>query len=174
MSNTSFCVLNRRLIQWFYQDWNWNGVCFKDYVLVKHCDVFWFPLWDLAYVVEVLSQEIQGIVHIHGHYHGHWKAGIVTMRCLVHIMTSSNGNISALLAICAGNSPVPGEFPAQRPVTRSFDVYFDLRPNKRFSKQSWGWWFEALWCPSWRHRNESMILVLKVTRNLRIYYRNLL
>ena len=37
---------------------------------------------------------------------------------------------SALLAICAGNSPVPGEFPAQRPVTRSFDVFFDLRLNK--------------------------------------------
>ena len=34
---------------------------------------------------------------------------------------------SALLAICAGNSPVPGEFPAQRPVTRSFDVFLDLR-----------------------------------------------
>ena len=34
---------------------------------------------------------------------------------------------SPLLAICAGNSPVPGEFPAQRPVTRSFDVFFDLR-----------------------------------------------
>ena len=33
---------------------------------------------------------------------------------------------SALLAICAGNSPVLGEFPAQRPVTRSFDVFFDL------------------------------------------------
>ena len=48
---------------------------------------------------------------------------------------------SALLAICAGNSPVPGEFPAQRPVTRSFDVLFDLRLNKRLSKQSWGWWF---------------------------------
>ena len=43
---------------------------------------------------------------------------------------------SALLAICAGNSPVPGEFPTQRPVTRSFDVYFDLRLNKRLSKQS--------------------------------------
>ena len=42
---------------------------------------------------------------------------------------------SALLAICAGNSPVSGEFPTQRPVTRSFDVYFDLRPNKRLSKQ---------------------------------------
>ena len=34
---------------------------------------------------------------------------------------------SSLLAIRAGNSPVPGEFPARRPVTRSFDVFFDLR-----------------------------------------------
>ena len=59
------------------------------------------------------------------------------------MMTSSNGNISALLAICAGNSPVPGEFPAQRPVTRIFDVFFDLRLNKRLSKPSWGWWFET-------------------------------
>ena len=42
---------------------------------------------------------------------------------------------SALLAICAGNSPVPGDFPAQRPVTRNFDVFFDLRPNKLLSKQ---------------------------------------
>ena len=40
---------------------------------------------------------------------------------------------SALLAICAGNSPVTGEFPAQRPVTRSFDVFFDLRLNKRLN-----------------------------------------
>ena len=39
---------------------------------------------------------------------------------------------SALLAIC----PVPGEFPSQRPVTRSFDDFFDLRLNKRLSKQS--------------------------------------
>ena len=29
---------------------------------------------------------------------------------------------SALLVLCAGNSPVTGEFPAQRPVRRSFDV----------------------------------------------------
>ena len=47
---------------------------------------------------------------------------------------------SALLAICAGNSQVPGEFPTQRPVKRSFDAFFDLRLNKRLSKQSWGWW----------------------------------
>ena len=37
----------------------------------------------------------------------------------------------------------PGEFPTQRPVTRSFDVFFDLRLNKRLSKQPWGWWFET-------------------------------
>ena len=51
---------------------------------------------------------------------------------------------SALLAICAGNSPASGEFPAQRPVTRSFDAFFDLCLNKRLRKQSWGWWSETL------------------------------
>ena len=51
---------------------------------------------------------------------------------LYHMMTSSNGNIFR-------HSPVTGEFPAQRPVTRSFDVFLDLRLNKRLSKQSWGW-----------------------------------
>ena len=60
---------------------------------------------------------------------------------------------SALLAICAGNSPFPGKFPAQRSVTRSFDVLFDLRLNKRLSKQSWGWWFETPSRSLWRHRN---------------------
>ena len=63
---------------------------------------------------------------------------------------------STLLALCAGNSPVPGEFPAQRPVTRSFDIFFDLCLNKRLSKQSWGWWFETLSRPLWRQGNGSM------------------
>ena len=63
---------------------------------------------------------------------------------------------SALLAICAGNSPFPGEFPTQRPVTRSFDVFFDLRLNKRLSKQSWGWWFKTPSRPLWCHRNDYL------------------
>ena len=50
---------------------------------------------------------------------------------------------SALMALRAGNSPVTGEFPAQNPVTRSLDFFFDLRLNKRLSKQSWGWWFKT-------------------------------
>ena len=60
----------------------------------------------------------------------------------------------ALQAICAGYSPVTGEFPAQRPVTRNFDVFFNLRLNKRLSKQSWGWWFETPSCSLWRHCND--------------------
>ena len=60
---------------------------------------------------------------------------------------------SALLALCAGISPVTGEFPTQRPVTRNFDVFLDLRLKERLSKQSWGCWFETLLCPLWRHCN---------------------
>ena len=62
---------------------------------------------------------------------------------------------SALLAICAGNSPVHGKFPAQRPVTQSFDVNFDMHPNKRLNKQSWGWWFETPSRSLWRYCNEQ-------------------
>ena len=67
-------------------------------------------------------------------------------------MTSSNGNIFRHLC---GDSLVTGEFPTQRLVTRSFDVFFDLRLNKPLSKQSWGWWFETPSNPLCRHCNAS-------------------
>ena len=82
----------------------------------------------------------------------------------VHMMTSSNGNVTG---------PLCGEFTAhrwippppptsppptrthhthtQRPVKRSFDAFFDLRLNKWLSKHSWDWWFETSSCPLWRH-----------------------
>ena len=59
------------------------------------------------------------------------------------MMTSSNGNIFRVTGPLCWEFTGPGEFPAQRPVTWSFDVFFDLRPNKRLSKQPWGWWFET-------------------------------
>ena len=62
---------------------------------------------------------------------------------------------SALLIICARNSPVTGEFPAQRPVTRSLDVFFDLRLNKRLSTQWRVRWFETPSRPLWRHCNDG-------------------
>ena len=71
---------------------------------------------------------------------------------------------SSLLDICMGNSPVTGEFPTQRPVTRSFDVFFDLRLEKRLSKQSWGWWFETLSRPARRHYNVPKYSTLSVSR----------
>ena len=58
---------------------------------------------------------------------------------------------SALLALCARNSPVTGEFPSHRPVSRSFDVFYDMRQNKRLSKQSRRWWFEMPSRSLWRH-----------------------
>ena len=64
---------------------------------------------------------------------------------------------SMSLAICAGNSPLTSEFPAQRPVMRSFDVFFDLHLNKRLSKQWWSWWFEMLSCPFWHHCNRTWL-----------------
>ena len=72
-----------------------------------------------------------------------WRPAFDKVLRVYRMMTSSNGNIFR----------VPGEFPAQRPVTRSFDVFFDLRLNKRLSKQSWSWWFETLSHPLWRHCN---------------------
>ena len=69
------------------------------------------------------------------------------------MMTSSNGNISALLVLCEGNPPATGGFPSQMPVTRCFDVFFDLRLNKRLNKQSRRRRFETPLHSLWRHCN---------------------
>ena len=73
-----------------------------------------------------------------------------------YMMTSSNGNIFRVTGPLCGEFTSPGEFPTQRPVTRSFDVFFDLRLNKRLSKQPWGWWFET---PSWSLRRQCNELI---------------
>ena len=78
----------------------------------------------------------------------------------VFMMTSSNGNMFRVTGFCAGNSsvtagnsPVTGDFPLHRPVTRSFNVFFDLRLNKRLSKQSRRRWVETPSRSLWRHCN---------------------
>ena len=75
-------------------------------------------------------------------------------RGTLNIMTSSNGNIFRVTGPLCGEFTDPGEFPTQRPVTRSSDVFFDLRLNKRLSKQPWGWWFETPSWSLWRQCNE--------------------
>ena len=63
----------------------------------------------------------------------------------------------SLLALWAGNSPVTGELPSKRPVTRSLDLLYDLRLNKRLNKQSRRGWFETPSRPLWRHSKETFI-----------------
>ena len=64
------------------------------------------------------------------------------LRARLHMMTSSYETFSVLLALCAGNSPVTGELPSQRPVTQSFDVIFDLRRKIQLTEQVKCRWFE--------------------------------
>ena len=68
---------------------------------------------------------------------------------------------SALLTLCAVNSLVTAEFPSQRPVTRGFDVFLDLRLNKLLSKQSRSWLFETPSQSLWRHCNILSVNDLK-------------
>ena len=101
------------------------------YVVVYH---YWF-LWPAAYL-SIYS-----------------RAGIFIVCFLITWWRHQMETLFTLLAICAGNSPGTGEFSAERPVTRIFDVFFDLRLNKRLSKQSRRWWFETPSCSLWRHCN---------------------
>ena len=123
-----------------------------------------FPMW------EITSAQTGKTVKFLKRFIPMIKSGSHACVCISEIMKMSSFDrplerstwwrhqmetFSALLAICAGNSPVPGEVPAQKPGTRSFDVFFDLRLNKRLSKRSWGWWFETQSHPLWRHCNEG-------------------
>ena len=95
-------------------------------------------------------------------YPGRENAGLPLSRLIM--MTSSNGNIFRVTGPLCGEFTGPGEFPAQRSVTRSFDVFFDLRLYKRLSKQSLGWWFETPAWSLWRHRNvNGWIPIVTVT-----------
>ena len=102
--------------------WVWNHV-FRQTIQHKWYDI-WFTMNNDFY-----SQAGCLAIVFHGSRTPWWR--------------HQKETFSELLAICAGNSPVSGDFPAQRPVTQSFDVFFDLCPNKWLSKQSWGWWFET-------------------------------
>ena len=85
------------------------------------------------------------------------------------MMTSSNGDIFRVTGHLCGNSTVPAEFPAQRPVTRSFDAFFDLRLNKRLSEQWWGWWFET----SSRHYDVIVMFFVVSWNNILLYYKQM-
>ena len=68
---------------------------------------------------------------------------------------------SALLALCERNSPVTNGFRDNAgPVTKSFEVFFDPRMNKRFSKQTRRRWFETPSRLLWRNCNDMVCAVM--------------
>ena len=100
-------------------------------------------------IIMILRQQFNTCVYI-------LLYNLVQETC-IHVMTSSDGNIFRVTGPLCGEFTGHGEFPAQRPVTRSFGVVFDLRLNIRLSKQSWGWWFETPSRSLWRHCNDFVI-----------------
>ena len=101
---------------------------------------------------------LQNIYNQHPFSH-FWSWDMVCLSWWCHQMEI----FSVLLALCAGNSLVTDEFPSQRPVTWSFDVFFDLCLNKRLSKQLRHRWLEMPSCSLWHHCNvlvTSLIYVL--------------
>ena len=95
---------------------------------------------------------------------------LVFIQYIRDVVNFDYGNLSWIWII-GHTSPVTGEFPTQRPVTRSFDVFFDLRLNKRLSKHSWGWGFETPSCPLWHHCNviQRTRMTSKRTENYRCW-----
>ena len=96
----------------------------KTTMALKACVLYWWKLFKhfslllswWTYFLDLILYPVQLYIDPCYHRVSWWRHHMET--------------ISALLALCAGNSPVTGEFPSQRPVTRSYDV-FNLRPNKR-------------------------------------------
>ena len=92
-----------------------------------------------------------------GHRVNRWRTQICSPLWWSHQMET----FSAILAFCAGNSPVT----AQRPVTLSFDVFFDLRLNQQLSNQ-WGRrWIETPSHSLWRHCNVVRFTWQRITSN---------
>ena len=76
------------------------------------------------------------------------------------MMTSSNGNIFRVTGHLCGEFTGPRWIPRTKASDAElwFFLLTDLRLNKRLSKQSWGWWFETLSRPLWRHCNVILSL----------------
>ena len=87
--------------------------------------------------------------------------GMMNISRLFYMVTSSNGNIFRVTDLLCG------EFPSQKPVTRSFDIYFDLHLNQQISKQWISWWFDSPSRSLWRDCNvfHMMHIIICVTKS---------
>ena len=156
-----FCIIcsTQRMSPVMYQEWTGVGLMFQawtdsPFFFTWHHDNLWQKNSHVT-LISIICQNWDDIdpmpapfCHIISYLQGRYVFLETWWR---HQMET----FSAFLVICAGNIPVSGEFPAKRPVTRSFGVFFDLRLNGRLSKHSWGWWLEAPSRTLWRHSNDD-------------------
>ena len=149
-------------------------LCYKSKtLLIKQSSCRWFEMhWSSCDVI-VMDVKERTIGRSDGETLGYgntlWSQALIcdvsaTLFWVAeHIMmTSSNGNIFRATGPLCGEFTGPGEFPTQRPVTRSFDIFSGLRLNKQLSKQPWGWWFETPSWSLWRHCNVSVVCIFTV------------
>ena len=131
----------------------WNGIT---YPFPIFSNIYW--VWDYSSMLGLKLIHVSKrapwtrlhVVNVGTNNFLAFTQGHLTVGFTVYMMTSSpNGNIFRVTGHWC--EEFTGEFPTQRPVTRSFDVFFDLHLNKRLSKQSWGWWSETPSRPLWRH-----------------------
>ena len=135
------------------------------------CTSCCFPLQDRMILRKVSMSPISTIRNLHRRYRiwilvlisrndekckfvfmsykpGLHERGYTNLKELMYMMTSPNRNMFCVTGPLWGEPT--GGFPSQRPVARSFDIFFDLRQNKRVSKQSIRWWFETSLRSLWR------------------------
>ena len=139
-------------------NWSWQGKVNQISVSI-YCQILQFKA-----VVE--STVNLFVAYLHEEYmffvSAPWSSALVTyidwtsLPCSIQWRPHQMETFFALLSLCEGNSRVTGEFPPRRQMTRSFDVSFGLRLNKRLSKQSWGWWIETPSCWLWRRYNAPL------------------
>ena len=119
------CIIGRYSLSYSYSSTSTRTgthVIFKYLYSYSYSHILQVLVLVLVLVNPVLASALVIITHWDLSRYGYpWQA--IFSKAM---MTSSKGNISVLLTICAGNSPVTSEFPARRPVTRSFDAFFDL------------------------------------------------
>ena len=141
----------------------WGGRCWSQWSLTAYCSsneglIQHVIHYENCLVISKTQIQIWWQDRVVNYMLMNWKRSMSLWGYLpgapLTMMTSSNGNIFRVTGPLCGEFTGPGEFPTQRPVTRSFDVFFDLRLNKRLSKQPWGWWFETPSWSLWRQCNE--------------------
>ena len=140
-----------------------SNMSLKNYIFVK--EIKWIRR-GADHISKQLThwlpiREFNDAIYIDSMPHYMWLQFCSVLVCCGYMITWWRHQMeafSALLALCAGNSPSTGEFPSQRPETQSFAVFLDVRLNKRLRKQWRRRWFETPSRSLWRHCHKFLCI----------------